>query len=399
MDDHELEVMLSELETDRIERKATLSEKDVIRKNICAFANDISNHNQPGILFIGANDDGTPSDISVTDQMLLSLSDMRSDGNIIPFPSITVQKRLLKGAEMAVVTVQPADAPPVRYKGRTYVRVGPRMSIATPEEERRLAEKRRWKDLPFDIRPVLSASIDDLNLSLFRDTYLPAAVSAEILDANNRTLYDQLASLRMITPEQEPIPTTLGILTIGKSTQRFISGAYIQFVRFEGDDLSSQVLDEKVLAGPLPEMLPLLDDLLLINIATRLDFTGSPKEIRHPEYPIVALQQIIRNAILHRTYEGTNSPVRINWFKDRIEITSPGGPFGNVNIENFGHPGATDYRNQNLAAVMKDLGYVQKFGAGIELTRSHMQKNGNPSPVFDVSSSFVTVTLRRGEAI
>ena len=52
---------------------------------------------------------------------------------------------------------------------------------------------------------------------------------------------------------------------------------------------------------------------------------------------------------MHRTYEATNAPVRVNWFDDRIEIISPGGPFGSVSDANFGEPGVTDYRNPNLA--------------------------------------------------
>ncbi len=70
--------------------------------------------------------------------------------------------------------------------------------------------------------------------------------------------------------------------------------------------------------------------------------TTEPVEIRHPDYPIVALQQLARNAVLHRTYEGTNAPARIHWFSNRIEILSPGGPYGQVNRNNFGDPGVTD---------------------------------------------------------
>lgn len=47
---------------------------------------------------------------------------------------------------------------------------------------------------------------------------------------------------------------------------------------------------------------------------------------------------------MHRSYEGTNAPVRIYWFSDRIEISNPGGPFGQVTHENFDRPGLTDYR-------------------------------------------------------
>lgn len=47
--------------------------------------------------------------------------------------------------------------------------------------------------------------------------------------------------------------------------------------------------------------------------------------------------------------------------------TQRGGPYGQVTRDNFGRPGVCDYRNPNLAAVMKELGYVQRFGMGIPL--------------------------------
>src|SRR2546422_4427262 len=101
-------------------------------------------------------------------------------------------------------------------------------------------------------------------------------------------------------------------------------------------------------------------------------------EIRKPDYPLVAIQQLARNAVMHRTYESTNAPIRITWFNDRVEIQNPGGPFGLVTRRNFGTAGATDYRNPHLAEVMKNLGFVQRFGIGIALARSEMAKNGNP---------------------
>jgi ATP-dependent DNA helicase RecG len=104
---------------------------------------------------------------------------------------------------------------------------------------------------------------------------------------------------------------------------------------------------------------------------------------------------LARNAILHRTYEGTNAPVRINWFSDRIEIHSPGGPFGQVTKENFGQPGVTDYRNPHLAEAMRVLGYVQRFGLGIQIARQMLADNGNPPPEFDVEQNFILALVRR----
>lgn len=395
MTDEELENLLNDLESDRVERKASIADPAKLREAICAFANDLPHHQQPGVLFIGVNNDGSCANLPITDQLLITLSNMRSDGNILPFPTMIVQKRIIGGCELAVVIVEPSDAPPVRYNGRVWIRVGPRRATATAEEERRLAEKRRAKDLPFDLRPLVSATLDDLDLDLFRRVYLPSSLAVEIIEENQRSIGQQLTSMRFATVESHPKPTILGVLVIGNDLRQFVPGAYVQFLRLDGTELTDPIKDQKEIGGPLPDLLRILDETLQVNISVATDITAQPIELRQPDYPIVALQQLARNAVMHRTYEGTNAPVRITWFNDRIEIQNPGGPFGQVNRQNFGQPGVTDYRNPHLAEAMKNLGYVQRFGFGIPLARQQLEKNGNPPPEFEVEDAHVLVTVRR----
>jgi ATP-dependent DNA helicase RecG len=102
MTDVELESLLDDLESDRVERKESSSDGDKIRQAVCAFANDLPGHNQPGLLFVGVNDGGHPTKLAITDQLLQNLASMRGDGNILPFPSLDVQKRTLKGSPVNV---------------------------------------------------------------------------------------------------------------------------------------------------------------------------------------------------------------------------------------------------------------------------------------------------------
>jgi predicted HTH transcriptional regulator len=44
MTDLELEALRTDIESDRVERKQSLSDKDKIRQAMCAFANDLPNH-------------------------------------------------------------------------------------------------------------------------------------------------------------------------------------------------------------------------------------------------------------------------------------------------------------------------------------------------------------------
>ncbi len=176
----ELEALLIDLESDLVERKETWAGDvpDKARQVVCAFANDLPDHRRPGVLFVGAKNNGDPSGMDITDNLLTTLAAMKTDGNILPIPTLIVQKRSVKGGEMAVVVVQPADAPPVRYKGRIWIRIGSRRGIATAQDERILNEKRKYKDIPFDIQPIPSANLECLNRLQFEQDGISGASPA-----------------------------------------------------------------------------------------------------------------------------------------------------------------------------------------------------------------------------
>lgn len=394
--DKELLQIIEAGEADRVEFKESLSggAAESIREAICAFANDLPHHQQPGFVFVGVNDNKTIVGLPVTDQLLRQLADMKTDGNIVPPPSLNVEKRVLQGKGIAVITVQPSESPPVRFKGAIHIRTGPRRGIATAQDERILNEKRRYGDIPFDLHPSPAASVSDLNLVRFENEYLPQVVTAEILEANERTPEERLTATKMITPGNERTPTVLGILVIGKNPQDFLPGAYLQFLRIDGNELADNILDSEEMCGTIPDLLRRLDDKLTAHNRIAVDFITSVVEQRTELYPLAALQQITRNAVMHRTYEVTHAPIRVSWFNDRIEVLSPGGVFGVVTAANFGQPGLTDYRNPNLAEAMKNLGYVQRFGVGIPTARRLLKAAGHPEPEFAINDTNVLVTIR-----
>jgi ATP-dependent DNA helicase RecG len=395
--DEELESLLDDIESDLAERKESWKgdAPDTGRQAVCAFANDLPDHRRPGVLFVGAKNDGTPSGLPITDELLRTLSDIRTDGNILSPPSIIVDKRTLKGGEIAVVTVQPSDSPPVRYKGRIWVRFGPRRAVASPQEERILNEKRRYRDIPFDVQPMPSCDLSALSRLLFEQEYLHNAVAPDVLSTNVRSNEEKLASCRMIASVDNPTPTILGVLVLGLSPRDWIPGAYIQFLRISGIELTDPIQDEDPIDGPLGQMLRQIDDKIDSHNRIEVDIKSADREVRTMPYPRVALQQLIRNAVMHRTYENTNAPVRVYWFDDRIEVSNPGGPFGTVTRENFGRPGITDYRNPNLADAMRVMGFVQRFGIGIQTARMELKRNGNPDLEFQIEPMTVLATVRR----
>ena len=394
--DNELEAMMANLESDRVERKESLQGDSParVREAVCAFANDLPDHRHPGVVFVGADDDGRPSGIAITDELLRRLADVKADGNIVPPPTLTVGKHRLFGQDVAVVTVRPSDSPPVRYRGRTWTRVGPRRAVASAQDERILSEKRRHRDPHFDARPVRTAGLADLATGRFEDEYLPAAIDPEALAANDRTAEERLAAAKMIVSAEDPVPTVAGLLVLGKRPLDHLPGAYVQFLRVGGKEWGDEVIDEARCAGPVADVVRRLDDKLIAHNRTAVDFTSGPIETRRSTWPLGALQQLVRNAVMHRTYEGTNAPVRVYWFDERIEIISPGGPYGAVTADTFGQPGVVDYRNPILAEAMRVLGLVQRYGFGIPAARRELRANGQPEPDFDVGANSIHCTVR-----
>ena len=394
LDDTELARLIEGGEGSQVEFKERLkgSAPEKIREAICAFANDLAGTQEPGIVVVGLRDDLTP--VGVADATLLALSNIRGEGNIVPPPALLVEKRSWRGGEIVVATVSPSDSPPVRYKGAVHVRSGPRRGIANAQEERILNERRRFGDRPFDLSPVTGSGISDLSRPRFEAEYLPNSVSPETLAENDRSIVQRLAAAKMIASVDDETATILGLLVLGKRPRDFIPGAYIQFLRIEGATLGDEIVDSAEYDGTIFDMLRGLEEKLRAHNRRRVDLVSQDLEVRTENFPMAALQQLVRNAVMHRSYEATNAPIRVTWFDDRIEIQNSGGPFGAVTRENFGNPGIIDYRNPSLAEAMKALGFVQRFGVGIQTAQRSLRDSGCPEAEFEVQPTHILATVR-----
>ena len=390
LDDAQITELVESGESDRVEftEAADLSK---IRKAICAFANDLPDHRQPGIVVVGMCDDGTCAGLAIDDELLVVLGGLRADGKILPFPMIGVSLQTISGCAVAVIQVEPSESPPYRVDGRCWIRVGPRRAQATAFEERRLVEKQVAGTREFDSRPVAGAQLDDLDLRYFELAYLPLAVSPEVREENDRTTQEQLRSLRLLDRAERP--TAAALLALGQDPRSFLPGAYVQFLRVDGIDLADPILSQREISGRLVEQLQEITAVLDANIQAPMSITEGPPHSITPDYPVVALRQIVYNAVMHRTYE-SSTPVRVTWYRDRIEVVSPGGAYGEVNARNFGQPGAVSYRNPLVAEIMRNTGYAERFGAGLAITRRALDRNGNPPPEFKVDEGFVLAIAR-----
>lgn len=209
---------------------------------------------------------------------------------------------------------------------------------------------------------------------------MPKAISPEILKDDKRDVIQQLASLRLFDRNYN-CPTNAGMLLLGYNPQSYIFGAYIQYVRFDGLNRAAKVVKENRFSGNLIQMLKELDSFVKYTIENKRPILVSAlREEEKINYPYVAIRELLMNSVMHRSYEGSNAPTKFYEYSDRIEIDNPGNLYGKARIENF--PNENDYRNPVVAEAMKTLGYVNKFGRGINMVQDVLTGNGNTSAQF-----------------
>ena len=378
----ELRRMFADTESYWLERTTSTDNMDKFCQAICAFSNDVSGSGKNGYLIIGVKDGGELSGLKVDNQLLLTISNIRTDGNILPQPVMTVEKFSFDAGDVLVAEVQPSDFPPVRYRGRVWVRVGPRKSMATEAEEKILMERRLSHVHTFDAMPCLRTTIADLDVPLIKKEFLSQAVAEEVLAEDKRPVEEQLASLGYYDLRYQ-CPTNGAIILFGKNPERYLPGSYVQYVRFKGKDRAGDIINAHKFSGCLCKELVKIDAFVETSISQKRPIPVSVlREETVSKYPYWATRELLMNSVMHRDYE-TNAPVLFYEYDDRIEVQNPGGLYGKVTADNF--PNVSDYRNPYIAEAMKVLGYVNRFSRGIYRVQKELIENGNGKASFDFS--------------
>ena len=388
----EVQELLHSTETYRVERTTSTGDMDKFQEAICAFSNDLPNSRKKGYLILGAYDNGTLSGLKVDDALLKKIAAIRSEGNILPLPVMSVERFEFEDGDLLVAEVSPSLVPPVRYRGRTFIRIGPRRDIATEAEERILFERRTSYMATFDATPCFGATIDSIDVDYIKAKYLPQVIDTEVLASDNRDIKEQLSSIHLFDLEHD-CPTNAAIILFGNDPQYFMHGCYVQYVHFSGKDRGSEIVNERQIKGSLCKMLPQLENFVRDAVVTARPVSISMlREKTLLNYPDLALRELLMNACMHRDYQ-SNMPIRLYQYEDRIEILNAGGLYGEARPENF--PTVNDYRNPIVAEAMRGLKYVNMFNRGIQRVKNLLKENGNPEPIFTVDKiTAFEVTVR-----
>lgn len=94
------------------------------------------------------------------------------------------------------------------------------------------------------------------------------------------------------------------------------------------------------------------------------------------EYPVKAIREAIRNAVVHRDYSLTGKDVKVAIYDDMVEITSPGLLPPSIDYAAM-ESRQSDARNKVIAPIFKRLGIIDQWGNGLKLIADELKEYPN----------------------
>lgn len=293
----------------------------------------------------------------------------------------------------------------------SYIRTGDGDHKMSPYEIDRFIEN-QFRVARNDMAVVMGATESDLDpgllsgwLARVRDTSFgrSQSMSDEELMANRRVVsLDTEGALR---------PTIAGLLALGKYPQAFFPRLNVVFTAYptprkgETGSQGERFIDSVSIDGPIPAMV--VDSVRAVsrNMRHGAIVRGALRE-DVPDYPLAAIREAVANALMHRDYsaDACGTPVTIDLYPDRLEISNPGGLFGSLTVERLGERGATASRNQFLSRILEDVPYadydgrtgrvVENRGSGYSTISRELEKALMPAPIAQSTLNQFDLTLR-----
>ena len=402
------------VEHDRVEYKRGWNPSEIIT-TICAYANDFSNING-GYIVIGIEEkDGRPvlppmgideNHLDKIQQELFQYCNFITPRFIPQMEIVCYQEKHLLYLWCSAGDDGPYSAPEdvlSKNKHKVYwIKPSSIKTIAKGEELSELFDK--FNSVPFDDRINRQAKITDIRRGFVED-FLVESNSSLADEINNKSLEELLVALEVVNITDFGMNIrNIGLLMFSEHPERFLPGAQIEMIRFNSMDAEgSDDFTEKIFTGPIQKQLrDTLSYIKTILIEEKVVKRQDRAEAdRFYNYPYNALEEVLVNAIFHKSYR-IQEPVEIRIYLDCIKIINYPGPEKWINIDDLkaGRAIARRYRNRRIGEFLKEIDLSEKKSTGITKILKTLRSNGSPLPEFETDDerNYFIVTIRPHEA-
>lgn len=381
MDYHQLIENLKDMESEIVECKSGFG-VDPFGKTMAAFSTK-----RGGIIFLGVTDDRCPEGVVYNQKLKDRISEVAR--NCKPIVNLNINKiKHDSTKDIVCVDISRGDGSVYTYKNIPYERRQGTNHPLTPEEIMDLHKRNRkiyFDDMPAknSDRPGLISDIDEGKIKKYlkkqrgfvRDDFdLKQFLMNSELSVNGSGKVKNSA-----------------ILLFGKDPSKFVPYNKINISVFSSKEITKDFV-KRTIEGSL-ESIYIETFVEIIRNTRTHSFINGHERIDVPEYPIEAIREAVINAIIHRDYFA-DTEIFIKIFKDRIEITNPGGfPFGGYSWDEIEKQGISKRRNPTLAGFFGEINLMEKDAQGIPRIKKEMKGHGLVEPLIEPTENTFKITL------
>ena len=328
-------------ESNRIEFKLELTND--LEKEAVAFLNNL----EGGVLYIGVEKNGHSIGVSDIDSDMLKIKN-RLKHNITPSCMGLFDLKVdgIEGVDIIKITFASGPEKPyyITKKGMCEKGVFMRVGTAAEPMPRMMIESLFSKRTRNSIGKIKSSN-QNLTFNQLKIYY----------DGVNKKINQKFASnLELLTEE--------GYYNYAAYLLADVNGMSIKVARYNGLDRVDLSENNEYGYCSLVKATKQVLDRIEVENTTLAKIT--PKERQEKRvWDQVALREAVINALVHNDYT-SEVPPKIEFFADRIEITSFGGLPQGMTIDEF-FEGYSFPRNKELMRVFKDLDLVEHLGSGV----------------------------------
>ncbi len=357
------------------------SNKERFTEHLSAFAN----LDQGGFLVFGVTHDGKKAgiDSSAVKNIIEKIGNAARDG-LEPSCAIDhfIEKTETPGKVLLYIHIPGSTQKPVRLRGKSlevsFIRsAGQTRKMNESEIRAALLRSRTLRFEELTINSTESAAIlEDFEISaVCQRLKIPFSGEPE---RRGEIMVNRKFAAKTATGLA---PTYLGVLVTGKDFRKLPGAEHygIRLTRYRGNSKLEAERDEFYFKGFVHSLDQLIDDIMGLLPKSEVIEKATRRQV--PVYPEIALRELIANAVIHRDYSRTDSYVQVEIFDDRIEITNPGSLLPDMAVDRLidQQPRA---RNEILAALMRELGFCEERGSGIDKAASSLELYGLPAVHF-----------------
>ncbi|MCQ2914924.1 MAG: putative DNA binding domain-containing protein [Alphaproteobacteria bacterium] len=395
------EIRKQKTERQNIELKSCF---DGFPKKIYDTLSSFSNQDQGGIIIFGITDKPNFDICGVYDPEVVQKKIMENCNQMTPQVRALITICEIEGKFVVAAEIPSVEKAlrPVYYSGvgrlkGSYLRVGDADELMSEYEIYSYeAFRKRSRD---DLRIVDNSTIEKFDNDIL-DRYLYLIKQNK---SNLMTNVSDASILDLMGITDLGKPTLAGLMVFSRFPQTFFPQFSITAVSVPGTQIGDlgengeRFIDNERIQGPIQNMIEDAVAFVKKNIKTMTIIGDDGKRHDKTEYPIVAVREAILNALVHRDYSiyTENTPISIEIYRDRMEIKSPGGLYGNFTVDALGKS-RPDTRNIALASILEIMKITENRYSGIPTIYKAFKDANLPVPEFKVQRGEFIVVFRNG---